>query len=298
LLLLCLAALPAIGLADDEASESPFTFEVGGGFEYDSNVALLELDTSANASDTKRLFDLGVGYDMPEKGRLDFSAGYSFSDSAHDEFDAFDVGIHRVSSTLSYDMGRVDAGVILQHAEAELDGNDFLTLTQISPYVSKLAGKRVFLRFAYADTDKDFAGNPGRAANSTGLSSDFYLFLDGVRTYLLFGIRHDDEDSIDPAFDYSGQKLRVQFSHRFPLDTRELTFKVGARSEHRDYENETPSIGNIRNDHRVQIEATVEIPLTERLTGRLEYKNVNNRSNLVNVDFREEVLAASLTATF
>jgi hypothetical protein len=297
-ILLGVTGLPTTSAAADDAPEPRVAMQVGGGLEYDSNVAVLELDTSANAGDTKRVFDFGVAYDMRERGPFDFKAGYNYSATMHGEFDAFDMQIHRMSSTLSYDLGRTDTGLVLQHAEAMLDGTDFLTLTQLSPYVSQLVGQRVFLRFAYVDTDKDFDGNVERAAQATGLSSDVYVFLNGVKTYLMFGIRHDDEDAFDSTFDYSGRKLRAQVSHRIALGARNLTLKVGVRSEQRDYDNETPSIAAERRDHRVMFEASGELTLTDRITSRLEYSNADNRSNLPSIDFREQVVVMAFTASF
>jgi hypothetical protein len=279
------------------AQDRAVTINLGAGFEYDSNVAILELDTSTNAGDRAALLDFGVGYDKPGAGRFDVQAGYDFSQSLHDDFDGFDVRIHRGSATLSYDLGRVDIGATFQHADAELDGSDFLTLEQVSPYLSKLVGQRVFLRFAYAHSDKDFAGNPARGATADALSSDVYVFVDGLTTYLLFGYRHDDEDAVDAQFDYSGDMFRVQLTKRLNRE-RELTLRTSLRVENRDYDNPTTSIGAPRRDDRNQVEVSLELPVGERTIARLVYERANNRSNLPSVDFAEDVLSVRFRARF
>jgi hypothetical protein len=303
-----LVALPWAAVGQEPASsnlnspealaERSLTFDVGGGIEYDSNVNLLELDTTTNVGDMIATLEFGLGYDLASTGKFGFSTGYNFSETAHEDFDAFDLRLHRASGTLSWDFGRVDIGTNLQFAEAELDGSDFMTLTQISPYVTKLAGTKLFLRFAYTDTDKDYANNPLRAATADAWSSDIYVFLNGLNTYLLFGLRRDDEDAIDPQFDYQGDRFRVQLTHRFPLGERELTFRTGLRSETRDYTNVTPSIGVPRNDDRVQFEASAELPLGERLIATFDYQRADNQSNLAAVDFDEDKVSMSLNATF
>lgn len=290
--------------AQDDAAASPesstraFSFEVETGVEYDSNVALLEVDTSTGAGDASALLNFGVGFDAPTEGAFDFEAGYNFSETAHEDFSDFDLRIHRGSSTLSYDFGRVDAGAILQYARAELDGARFMTLQQTSPYLSALIGKSAFLRFSYTRSDKEFESRPTRAAKADSWSSDLYYFLDGLRTYVLVGYRHDDEDAIDAQFDYTGDRFRARISHRFALGSRELTLKAGLRSEQRDYKGETPSIGARRRDDRLQFEASGELSLTERLTATLAYRRSNNDSNLPAVDFDEDVLSATFTAEF
>jgi hypothetical protein len=296
------AVSAATGSAQDPTQSTddrrPVTLSLGTGLEYDSNVAVLELDTSTNAGDRSLLFDFGVGYDKPDAGRFDVQAGYDFSQSLHDDFDSFDVRIHRGSGTLSYDLGRVDIGATLQHAYAELDGNEFLTLQQISPYVSKLVGRRLFLRFAYAHSDKDFAGNPTRSANADALSADAYVFVDGLRTYFVFGLRLDDEDAIDAQFDYAGDVLRAQLAKRLQAHERELTLRTSLRFENRDYDSPTPSIGSPRRDDRRQLELSLDVPVGDRTTAQVVYEHADNASNLPAVDFDEDVLSLKFRARF
>jgi hypothetical protein len=292
------AAAPGAVLAAEGDEPKPVSFEVGTGLEIDSNVAVLELDSTSNAGDTAALLDFGVGYDRPSHGAFDLKAGYDFTQSLHDDFDEFDVRIHRGSGTLSYDLGRVDVGANLQYALAELDGREFLTLAQTSPYVSTLLGKRLFLRFAYAYSDKSFAGNFTRDAISDSLSADAYVFVDGLKTYLVFGYHLDDEDALDRQLDYSGHKLNVQLSHRLKAGSREITLKTYLRHEARDYDAPTLSIGAPREDDRYQLEASAELPLTARVRARVGYKHADNRSNLPSVDFGENVYSLTFSATF
>lgn len=290
------AAQPG-GAAPAQDEPRAVTFEVGAGVEHDSNVAVLELDASADAGDAAALFELGVAYDRPGTAKLDFGAGYNLSETAHEDFSAFDVRIHRGSARMSYDLGRLDAGAMLQHAVAELDGNEFLTLTQVSPYLSRLVGERLFLRFAFADTDKDFAANPARDASTSSLSSDAYVFLNGLTTYLVFGHRYDDEEAVSPEFDYSGQRLSFQVSQRFAMRAREITLRTYVRVEDRDYRAATPSIGALRRDDRRELEAVAEIPVGRRVLARVGLKRADNDSNLAAVDFAETVLSVGFNAT-
>src|SRR5688572_25640239 len=108
---------PAGGAASDDSADA-VSFEVGAGLEYDSNVAVLELDASTGAGDAAALLELAVAYDRPGDTKLDFGGGYNFSETAHEDFSAFDVRIHRGSATMSYDLGRFDVGANLQHADA------------------------------------------------------------------------------------------------------------------------------------------------------------------------------------
>jgi hypothetical protein len=287
---------PASSAASSDTADA-VSFEVGAGLEYDSNVAVLELDASTGAGDTAALFELGAAYDRPGDAKLDFGGGYNFSETAHEDFSAFDVRIHRGSARIAYDLGRLDVGATLQHAAAELDGSDFMTLTQLSPYLSRLVGERLFLRFAYGDTDKNFAGDPGRDAATSSLSSDAYVFVNGLKTYFVFGHRYDDENAGDAEFDYTGQRLGLQLSQRFPARAREITMRTYLRGESRDYRSATASIGALRRDDRREIEVLAEIPLGRRVLTRVGIKRADNESNLPSVDFAETVISVEFTAT-
>ncbi len=285
-------------VADSGGEDRIVSFTVGSGIEYDSNVAVLDLDTTSNAGDRALLLDFGVGYDKPDSGRFDAQVGYDFSESLHDDVEIFDVRTHRGSATVSYDLDRVDLGASFQYAYAELDGNEFLTLKQVSPYVSKLIGQRLFLRFAYAHSDKEFVANPGRAATAGALSADTYVFLNGLTTYLVLGYRYDDEDALQEEFDYSGNRFRIQLTRRLTAGSRELTLRTSVRAETRDYHRPTPSIGQPRRDDRYQLEASLDVPMTEHVTAQIRYTHADNRSNLPSVDFDENVLSVGFSAAF
>jgi hypothetical protein len=154
------------------------------------------------------------------------------------------------------------------------------------------------MRFAYAHSDKEFAGNAGRAAIAGQLSSDAYVFVNGLTTYLAFGYRYDDENAVDPQFDYTGDRWRAQLTRRLMAGTRELTFKTSLQLERRDYESPTLSIGAPRRDDRRQLEASIDTPVGQRAVAQIGYKYADNASNLPSVDFDEHVLAVSFNATF
>lgn len=291
------AASESVGTADEPA-ERPVTFSLGSGVRYDSNVAVLELDTSSNAGDAAASFELGVNYDKPDEGVFDFRTGYNFSQTRHEDFEAFDVGIHRGSATFAWDLEGVDTGASLHYAYAELDGEEFLVLEQFSPYIQKLMSERLFLRFALAHTEKTFAGNPGRDADAATLSSDAYVFLNGLTTYMIFGHRYNDEDALDNQFDYSGHELKVQLNRRFEAGSRTLTFKTYLRAETRDYSYPTLSIGEQREDDRYQFEALAELPLGERVLATFSYRHADNQSNLPSLDFVENVYSVEFSADF
>lgn len=292
------AASRPLGTDSNTERERTVSFELGTGLQYDSNVAVLELDTASNAGDAASLFNFGVGYDAPSEWAIDFRAGYDFSQTRHEDFDGFDVGIHRGSATLAWDAESFDTGASFHYAHADLDGEEFLLLRQVSPYIQRLMGERLFLRLALIHADKAFAGNDERNAEAASLQGDAYVFLDGLTTYLVFGYRYQDEDAVDRQFDYRGHKLKLQLNRRFFLGSRTLTLKTYLRHETRDYAHPTLAIGEPRRDDRYQFEVLAELPISDRLLATFTYKYADNQSNLPSLHFDENVFSARLNATF
>lgn len=302
--LAALAASPPSAAADAGTDASPpaakhapaVSFDLGTGMQYDSNVAVLDLDRNANVADSGALVEFGTTYTKPTKRPVSIQAAYHFTDTLHRRFHAFDIGIHQASADFAHRFGGLDTGVMLDYAYATLHGAGFLTLKQISPYVSKLASKKLFLRFAYTRAEKDFATSPARNANRNSVSAGTYLLLNGLRSYLSFGARYEHESARAAEFTYSGYRLRTEFTRRISLASRRLTVKARLSYETRDYVGITPSIGAPRNDDRYQLEATTEVPLGKRLTGIFGFRHSDNRSNLPVVDFGENVFSVRFRA--
>lgn len=289
-------AMPAT--AADQTGESAWSGNFGIGAEYDSNVAVLELDETTGDGDYAGLIDLGLAYEPDLGDNADFKIGYDFSQSLHDEFDEFDLRLHRGSVELGYDLGIFKAGVMGHYAHAALDGDEFLTLKRVSPYLSRLFGEVLFLRGAYVDTDKEYEDNPGRDADKRSYSADAFVFLNGLTTYLVFGYDRSDEDAVAAEFDYDGRKYSTQFVQRIGAGKRPLVFKARLRYEERDYTEPTPSIGEERLDERYQAKLSLDIPLSEHLTAQTAYHYADNRSNLPEVDFQEHVGSLMLSVGF
>ena len=148
--------------SDVSPSGPAFRFEGKVGAEYNSNVAVQDLDTNTGQGDWAATFNVLAEVNATPVDKLTLRAGYEFSQTLHDEFDAFDLALHRGYGEAAYDFGVVTVGVLGNLAQANLDGDEYLTFSQVSPYISKQFGDTLFLRGSYAATDKSFEGRPER----------------------------------------------------------------------------------------------------------------------------------------
>jgi hypothetical protein len=284
-----LGGFPSSAQEADRASTTSFRFEGKAGAEYNSNVALAELDANTGQGDWAATLNILAEATLTPVDKLTLRGGYDFSQSLYQEFDQFNLGIHRGYAELAYDFDVVTVGVLGNLAEASLDGENYLTYRQVSPYLSKQFGATLFLRGAYTATEKEFDGRPERDATAEGISSDVYVFLDGRRRYVALGGKASQEDAEAAELDFNAAAGKIRLVQRFDALGREMTFRAGAEYEHRDYDNPTPSIGAARQDKRTLLDLSIEAPLGKAFFAEASYRFGDYSSNLESANFDEHV---------
>lgn len=280
--------------AAPSTSGPAFRFEGKIGAEYNSNVAVQELDANTGQGEwAATLNALGEVSGSPID-KLTLRAGYEFTHSLHEEFDAFDIALHRGYGEASYDFSGVTAGAIANVAQANLAGDQYLTFTQASPYLSRQFNDTLFLRAAYTATDKSFEGRPERDATSNAASADAYFFLNGTKQYIAVSGKALEEDAKDNSLDYGAGSARVRYVQRFPAFDRDVTFRAAVEYEKRDYDAPTPSIGAPRSDKRAGVDLALEAPITDNIFLEGSYRYGDYQSNLASADYNEQVTSVKL----
>ncbi|MCG8440512.1 MAG: DUF2860 domain-containing protein [Caulobacterales bacterium] len=297
--LLCAAApWPAVAQLRGDSPPWPVEIEVSGGVEYDSNVSVNELDANTGDGDIAAIFEVDIDYerDLGENTELDLA--YGVSQSLFQDLDDFNLQIHLATADISHDFGGVDVGGAYRLAYSRLGGEGFLTIQQLSPYVSTFLTKSLFLRADYTYADKNFQTRDRRDADTHAIGGDLYYFLNGVRSYVILGYDYETTDSVGDEFDFSAHNAKVRYSRRIAMRGRDAELKLGWRFETRDYDAVTPSIGEVRDDDRHRLEAELELPLTDRVYALTEYEYGAFSSNLPSADFNQNVASARLGMRF
>jgi hypothetical protein len=299
---LCIGSAAAQQTSTDGANDktdSPLSFEVSAGAEYDSNVSVAAIDANTGADDFAAVLDAKIGFETELGDNTEFNLGYNFSQSLHDQFSNFDIQTHFASADISHDFGAFDAGAAYRFAYSRLGGAGFLTLQQFSPYVSTFLAKKLFVRGAYTYSDKDFENRVDRDSTVHAGGADIYFFADGVRRFFVVGYKYEDEDAFDPQFDFQANHFKARFTQRFPVGSRDAKFKLGWRYEMRDYSSLTSTpLGVMRDDDRHRFQAEVEIPITDIVFGNIEYEYSDYSSNLASADYSQNLVSARLGARF
>ena len=279
-------------------AETLVSGEVSLGYEYDSNVSVDELDRSSSVGDGGVLFaaDISVDHDFTDKTSASASYGYSRID--YQDFEFLNRETHMLGGNLSSKWEDVTTSINYFYINARLDGNDFLTYHRVSPSLSGFVSKRWFLRGAYVFGDKTIANRPGRDAQNHGTELDAYYFWRGLRRYINLGYVYRQEDSQAARFKYTAHQVKLRMVQRFEVFSKLSTLELGLRYEDRNYDEETPSIGERRRDERLRATIEFDVPLTDRINWRVYGGYSDYLSNLPSADYDQSIVGTLVELTF
>lgn len=276
--------------ATDRAAQ--YSAEVSVGAEFDSNVAVDELDASSSESDYAATLDGELAVDKPLSDNTELGLSYDFSQNLYREFKELNRQTHILGANLVQDYERLDAGVTAFYIRSLLDGESFLSLTRVSPSLSGFLGKRWFGRGAYVYSDKDLEQSPERDATTHAGEADLYFFRRGLRSYFNLGYRFKNENARAEQYDYHSHNIKLRYIHRFELPSRTLKLELAWRYEDRNYLSETPSIGEDRADKRQRWQLDLEIPVLKQAAVQIYSGYGDYSSNYAPADYDQLVVGS------
>ncbi|MEX0903137.1 MAG: hypothetical protein WDZ76_10475 [Pseudohongiellaceae bacterium] len=289
-------------VASTAAAQQTDRFTVSGygelGAEYNSNVSITELESATGESDTAAVLDAGLDLSWSVTERLNADAGYSYSSSSYRNFDDFDLDLHLLYGDLSYEFDALTLGTSINHADARLAGDDFLTLDQYSLYAGKLLGDQWYLRGALNFSDKSFEGFSERDADVEGLGIDAFWFFNDGRSTLVFSYAYDDETAASSQFSYDANTVRMRYTNSLVFASKDAEFQLGLRLQDRNYKGLTPAISARRDDQQAVAEAQFELSLYEHLAIITRLEHGAYQSNLSSADYDETRASLAVQLSF
>jgi len=280
------------------APKSSVSVELKAGLESDSNVSVSEIDNVTNVGDVAALLEVGLAYQASLSSKTGLRLGYDFSQSAYQDFKAFDLQTHLAAVELTRKFGDIDTGVAYRYIHAALDGNAFLTMQQISPSASVMIGKKAMVRGAYTYSDKTFDGRPTRDAHNHAGTADLYYFFKGSDAYVSGGVKVARETAQDNQFSYASGGMKLRGVRRFTALGRKISTQLVWQGEDRKYKGITPAIAAARHDRRSVISASAEIALVSSVFAVISYETGVYTSNLASADYDQQVASLKVGTRF
>jgi len=279
--------------------EHEFSVEAFAGIEFDDNITVQQVDVETGQDDFAAVFDLGLEWEMDFDQSNSLDLGYSLNYSQQFDLTGFDLMTQGGRVGYQHEFDSFNFGTTYRFFYSRLGGDPFLTLNRIEPYVSFFPVKSLFVRGTYIYQDKAFKNRTARDADTNMGQLDLFYFADGVDTFLSTSYRFETEDTFAPQFDFDAHIFRVGLHTRLPIAAvQEDRFKITLEYEGRNYDSITPSIGEIRDDDRLTLDVSWEVPLTEWLFALAEYRYRDFDSNLPSADYTENVASIQFGVKF
>lgn len=269
-----------------EQQKAQFDFNAGAGYQHDSNVNMVDLDTNTGEADEALLLELGFDGKLPVNDKLSFTLGYGYTSTAYQTYSDFDLAIHHLRAATEYKFTGFNAGLSVDRFAAELDGEGYLEVAQVAPSLSRFFGEKLYVRGSYIAAEKSYAANPARNANDDAFRADVYVLFDGMRRFLALSYVTDSEDAFASEFDYDGIRSRIAYGHQLEFGRTNLDLKTHVQFGNRDYVSATESIGAPRRDESFRTGLTAAIPVSGylELRGAAEYAKTNSNFGAANFD--------------
>ncbi|MBT8098126.1 MAG: DUF560 domain-containing protein [Gammaproteobacteria bacterium] len=281
-----------------QSDKASFGFDVDAGYHSDSNVGIADIDSNSGESDTAVKIGLGVNAEIPLGERFGVRVGYDFDDTAYQELSEFDLSLHHGVAEISTDFAGFGAAVAVDRYVANLDGEEYLGMTQVSPSLSRLFGSSLFARIAYMDATKEYDLLSNRDASNEAMRVDVYWLLDGMNRYIALGMQTSDENAIDDELDFESVQSMLTYGQSLRFSKVQVKLKTQLKLENRDYLNVTEAIQDTRRDDRLRASLSAAIPLPGNFELKGIVEHARTESNLDSADTDKLSYGVSVSASF
>jgi tetratricopeptide (TPR) repeat protein len=259
------------------------------GIEFDDNVSVPELDASSDESDVAGFFEAGGRVRILDGSDYDLESSYDFYQSIYAEITEANLQSHALTLAGSKSFGPVDTNLDYNFAASWLGGDGFLNVHRVSPSLGWLPASRWYMTAGYDFRDKDFRIDSDRdAMQHVAVLRNLVLFGEKRTLDLLYQFEYEDARAAE--FDYLGQTAGFRLATEVAPFGLSLDLEFGYRFAYRDYQDDTPSIGEQREDQRHFADVVIERRIYKLLTARLTYQHVTSISNLASADYSSNIV--------
>jgi len=276
------------------AKSDDFSLVIKVGEEYNSNLTIEELDIESNESGILTNLELFADYKFEINSDNRLMLGYEFNQSLHDDLSEFDTQNH--GFTIGYELDIYSHMFTTDYIyyDTQLDGDDLLDITFISPAFSYFLSDTTLIRFAYNYIDKQFDYLIERSAENNGGEISMYIFSDDAQSYFRWALATESEDAIFEELDFSSFKGTLSLKSMAKWLSDEAVFKASISYADREYDSITQEINAIRTETRTQFKSSLSYPFNESINFILSYEYSDRSSNLPVADYDENRVLISV----
>ncbi len=260
--------------------------------QYDDNVIVSNQDIVSNEQDRSIGYLLSVGTQFEPFENSEIEIGYDFSQQRWDKLPQFDSTSHDFYSSVGYGSGDWDGDISFNYNYSFLDRADLNATHSITPRLGYAPDPNFYTNLSYTYNINDyFVGNARDGTSHVWSLTQFWFFMD-AKAYLFASYAFDMDDTEDFELDYLGHSATggIKIPGPFEISTQ-FTYNYYLKN----FENINSSIGVPRFDSKHTLNLLFNLPIIkDHIDFDISYTRVMSNSNLVSVDFNQNVFLAGL----
>ncbi|EAT12959.1 hypothetical protein RED65_14722 [Oceanobacter sp. RED65] len=251
------------------------------GLEYDSNVLSNNQLNNDYDSDFSNRLSIALNADYHWQNVVRVQGQYQYSQTRWLEASQYDTDIHTGFLRISdRDGAWIREGIFL-HAQAQIEGQDFLTLNRLSPALSVFANQSWYLRTQLDMGEKTFAQYTNRDGYFYGIKPSAYWLMNKMQHYVKVQLETKQEKIDDEQYDYQSYSAVASWNYKF----HETKLTLETEIEEKQYDNLWPSIADQRHDTRYRTKIKIQQNVSQHFTVKTEIGYDENQSNLASSNY-------------
>ncbi|AWB68270.1 hypothetical protein C2869_18440 [Saccharobesus litoralis] len=276
-----------------QANEVKFNVSVNAGLLNDSRLTIAELDQVSNQADVALSSGVKAGMNWQPNADWNVKLSYGLDQKNYQDFDEYDLFTQQLNMGVERKFSGFNLGVNYLNVSADLDGQDFLALNQVSVYWSNLINNRYFFRVATDITDKEFALFSGRNADNLNINGQAFVFFDNAERFVMLGVGQEWEDSQNALYQYEQQHIQANFSQKWQwFGANQVQLKLQAKQ--RDYDQFTIQESGLREDTLYSVGVNWQHDFNPEWSIKTDISYKDNQSNFTVADYDETLTSVML----
>ncbi len=276
----------------------PYSLYVKLSYKYADNVRLepLDKDIYADEDDYVTVGYFSGRYNIVNRQDYKMGVGYSHYQTWHSKLENYDLTGSIFDLYGKYRIRPFTIALSYLPTYYWVHSDKYLMRHHVKPEVMYKVNEDLVMRFSYSYYKNDYFRDDTKDGNTNEVFLNFYYSIGEKRGYLFGGIGYEDNSASHPDYYYVQLKTKVGISLNLPWA---LNVKLTGKYYDQDYDNVDSFYGIKREDAKYYgaISLCRKI-FYDWLSISGEFNYTKNDSNILDREYKQNVMAVYLTARF
>lgn len=274
------------------ASSIDWSGELQTGWQYDSQVAIAELDDNSKQGDHAWLLNAKIRGQVNTKNAT-WSAGYQLQQQRYQSLSNYQLSTQTLHGAAQFQHHQWLSTVQLHHADAKLAGAPFLQLQLAHASIGHPLGDTGFLQLVWQGQRKAIAQASQRDALNQSIGLDYFLLPSHGKNTWHASVRWDNETAELSSLSYAGWQATLSYQHKFERWQIPQQWQLAMQTWQRQYSHDAT-----RQDRRWTVQSNWQLDLASAWQLQWALEHSRNQSSLAKLNYHEWVASTRISWQF